>query len=55
MTLELLLLIRDNNIHLQGHQYQIKQVIEKTWSMALDQYKIQNQIVSSITNNSMAI
>jgi len=27
MTLELLHVIRDNNIHLQGHQYQIMQVI----------------------------
>jgi len=25
--------IRDYNIHLQGHQYQIMQVIYKTWSM----------------------
>ena len=30
MTLELLQFIRDNNIHAQGHQYQIIQVIEKT-------------------------
>jgi len=30
MTLELLHVIRDYNIHLQGHQYQIMQVIEKT-------------------------
>jgi len=34
MTLELLQFIRDNNIHLQGHQYQIIQVIDKTCSMA---------------------
>jgi len=27
MTLELLHVIRDYNIHLQGHQYQIVQVI----------------------------
>jgi len=27
MTLELLYVIRDYNIHLQGHQYQIMQVI----------------------------
>jgi len=27
MTLELLHVIRDYNIHLQGHQYQIMQVI----------------------------
>jgi len=33
MTLELLHVIRDYNIHLQGHQYQIMQVIEKTLSM----------------------
>ena len=30
MALELLQFIRDNNIHLQGHQFQIIQVIEKT-------------------------
>jgi len=36
MTLELLQFIRDNTIHLQGHQYQIIQVIEKTWSMAVN-------------------
>ena len=35
MTLEVLQFIRDNNIHLQGHKYQLIQVIEKTWSMAL--------------------
>jgi len=35
MTLELLQFIRDNNIYLQGHQYQIIQVIQKTFSMAL--------------------
>jgi len=28
MTLELLQFIRDNNKHLQGHQYQIIQVID---------------------------
>jgi len=57
MTLELLHVIRDYNIRLQGHQYQIMQVIQKTWSMHwLDQYiKIQNQIGSSITNNSMVV
>jgi len=33
MTLELLHVIRDYNIHLQGHQYQVMQVIEKSWSM----------------------
>jgi len=33
MTLELLHVIRDYNIHLQGHQYQIMQVIGKSWSM----------------------
>jgi len=30
MTLELLHVIRDYNIHLQGHQYQIMQIILKT-------------------------
>jgi len=33
MTLELLQYIIDNNIHLQGHQYQSIQVMEKTWGM----------------------
>jgi len=33
MTLELLHVITDYNIHLQGHKYQIIQVISKTWSM----------------------
>ena len=36
MTLELLHVIRDNNIHLQGHQYQIMHVILKTWSISHD-------------------
>jgi len=56
MTLELLQFIKDTNIHLQGHQYQIIQVIEKTRSMALIRsIKNQNQIGSSNTNNSMDI
>jgi len=33
MTLERLQFIRDYNIHLQGHQYQIIQVIVKTCSL----------------------
>jgi len=33
MTLELLYVITDYNIHLQGHQYQLMQVIQKTWSV----------------------
>ena len=51
MTLELLQLIRDNNIHLQGHQYQIIQVIEKTLSMTLIR-SIQNteSLIKSIHN-----
>ena len=35
MTLEFLQFIRDNYIHLQGHQYQLIQVIKKTQSMTL--------------------
>jgi len=51
MTLELLQSIRDKNIHLQGHQYQIIQIIEKTCSMALIR-SIQNivSLIKSIRN-----
>ena len=66
MTLELLQFLRDSNIHLQGHQYKLIHFIEKTSGMSLirfikiqnhglNQYKIQNQIGSNNTNNSMAI
>jgi len=62
MTLELLQFIRDSTIHLQRHQYQIIQVIDKTCSMAsiksiqnteslIKSIQIQNQIGSSNTNN----
>jgi len=62
MTLGFLYVIRDYNIHLQGHQYQIIQFIEKKLSMHildqwkiqhhwLNQYKIQNQNGSSNSNN----
>jgi len=48
MALELLHVIRDYTIHLQGHQYQIIQVIQNTWRMIhwLNQHNIQNQIGS---------
>jgi len=44
MTLELLQFLRDNNIHLQGHQYKLIHFIEKTSSMSLFRFiKIQNR------------
>jgi len=51
MTLDLLQFIRDNNIHLQGHPYQVIQVIEKTRSMVLIR-SIQNKesLIKSIQN-----
>jgi len=52
----LLQFIRDNNIRVQGHQYQLIQVIEKTLSMALIRsIKIQNPIGSSNGRLSVSI
>jgi len=51
MALELLQFIRDNNIHLQGHQYQLIQVIEKTCSMTLIRsIKNTESLIKSIQN-----